>query len=150
LGERILNASPEEPFEAVQAKVRHEIDRHFKIVLNRPEILNRIGENIVVFDFIRPDTAVQIIHQMVDAVLSDLAYGGTVVSLGDVAREKLAALCLEDLSNGGRGIRNQVERHLVNPLARALFDAHDAPDTHLTIADLEKGAVTSLQLAKLP
>jgi ATP-dependent Clp protease ATP-binding subunit ClpA len=150
VGERILNASPDEPFEAVQAKVRHEIDRHFKIVLNRPEILNRIGENIVVFDFIRPDTAVQIFHQMVDAVLSDLAHGGTVVSIGDVAREKLAALCLEDLSNGGRGIRNQVERHLVNPLARALFDAGETPDAGLTIADLEKGAVTSLRLAKLP
>jgi hypothetical protein len=25
------------------------------------------------------------------------------------------------LSNGGRGIRNKVEAHLVNPLARALF-----------------------------
>jgi ATP-dependent Clp protease ATP-binding subunit ClpA len=150
LGERLLNASPEEPFEAVQAKVRHEIDRHFKIVLNRPEILNRIGENIVVFDFIRPDTAVQIFHQMVDAVLSDLAHGGTVVSIGDVAREKLAALCLEDLSNGGRGIRNQVERHLVNPLARALFDEGETPGAPLTIADLEKGAVTSLRLAQLP
>jgi hypothetical protein len=150
LGERILNASPEEPFEAVQAKVRHEIDRHFKIVLNRPEILNRIGENIVVFDFIRPDTAVQIFHQMVDAVLSDLAHGGTDVSIDDVSREKLATLCLEDLSNGGRGIRNQVERHLVNPLARALFDADEISGTRLTIADLEKGAVTSLRLAKLP
>jgi ATP-dependent Clp protease ATP-binding subunit ClpA len=150
LGERLLNASPEEPFEAVQIKVRHEIDRHFKIVLNRPEILNRIGENIVVFDFIRSDTAVQIFHQMVDAVLSDLAHGGTVVSIGDVAREKLAALCLEDLSNGGRGIRNQVERHLVNPLARALFDASDTPGAPLTIADLEKGPVTSLRIVKLP
>jgi hypothetical protein len=150
LGERLLNASPEEPLEAVQAKVRREIDRHFKIVLNRPETLNRIGENIVVFDFIRPDTAVQIFHQMVDAVLSDLAHGGTIVSIGDVAREKLAALCLEDLSNGGRGIRNQVERHLVNPLARALFDEGETPGAPLTIADLEKGAVTSLRLAKLP
>ncbi len=150
MGERILNASPEESFEAVRAKVRDEIDRHFKIVLNRPEILNRIGENIVVFDFIRPDTAVQIFHQMVDAVLSDLAHGGTIVSIGDVAREKLATLCLEDLSNGGRGIRNQVERHLVNPLARALFDEGETPSAPLTIADLEKGAVTSLRLAKLP
>ena len=33
--------------------MRTEIERHFKTVLNRPEILNRIGDNIVVFDFIR-------------------------------------------------------------------------------------------------
>jgi len=32
-----------------------EIGRHFKLILNRPEILNRIGENIIVFDFIRDE-----------------------------------------------------------------------------------------------
>lgn len=149
-GERVLNVSPNEPFAAVQANVRREIDRHFKIVLNRPEILNRIGENIIVFDFIRPEVAVQIFHQMIDATLADLAHGGSHVALSDAAREQLAALCLEDLSNGGRGIRNQVERHLVNPLARALFDFGDAEGARLTIADVEKGAVTSLQLARLP
>ena len=149
-GERVLNVSPNEPFEAVQANVRREIERHFKIVLNRPEILNRIGENIIVFDFIRPEVAIQIFHQMVDATLADLAHGGTHVSICDGAREQLAILCLEDLSNGGRGIRNQVERHLVNPLARALFDFGDPQGARLSIAEVEKGAVTSLHLARLP
>lgn len=149
-GERVLNVSPNEPFAAVQTNVRREIDRHFKIVLNRPEILNRIGENIIVFDFIRPEVAIQIFHQMVDATLADLMHGGTHVSISDGARDQLAILCLEDLSNGGRGIRNQVERHLVNPLARARFDFGDAQGSRLTIAEVEKGAVTSLHLARLP
>jgi energy-coupling factor transporter ATP-binding protein EcfA2 len=149
-GERVLNVSPNEPFAAVQANVRREIERHFKIVLNRPEILNRIGENIIVFDFIRPEVAIQIFHQMVDATLADLAHGGTHVSISNGAREQLAILCLEDLSNGGRGIRNQVERHLVNPLARALFDFGDPQGSRLSIAEVEKGAVTSLHLARLP
>ena len=35
--------------------------------------------------------------------------------------------CTEDLSNGGRGIGNQLEAWLVNPLARALFD-QDVPE----------------------
>ena len=105
-GERVLNVSPEEPLEAVQAKVRSEIDRHFKSVLNRPEILNRLGENIIVFDFIRPSVAIEIFHQMVDATLADLTHGGSLVSITDEARERLADLCLTDLSNGGRGIRN--------------------------------------------
>jgi hypothetical protein len=149
-GERVLNVSPNEPFAAVQANVRREIERHFKIVLNRPEILNRIGENIIVFDFIRPEVAIQIFHQMVDATLADLVHGSIHVSMSDGAREQLATLCLEDLSNGGRGIRNQVERHLVNPLARALFDFGDAQGCRLSIAEVEKGAVTSLHLARLP
>lgn len=54
---RVLNISPNEDkdYEAVENKVRSEIERYFKNQLNRPEILNRIGENIVVFDFIRPE-----------------------------------------------------------------------------------------------
>jgi len=59
-GERVPNVLPGEAFEQVQDKVLSEIERHFKLVLNRPEILNRIGENVIVFDFIRPDIAEQI------------------------------------------------------------------------------------------
>ena len=36
-------------------------------------------------------------------------------------REELRELCTEDLSNGGRGIGNQLESLFVNPLARAMF-----------------------------
>jgi len=31
------------------------------------------------------------------------------------------ARCIDDLSNGGRGIGNQLESLFINPLARALF-----------------------------
>jgi hypothetical protein len=57
-GSRVANVSSDDAFPDVQAKVRSEIERYFKTVLNRPEILNRIGDNIVVFDFIRPDSNV--------------------------------------------------------------------------------------------
>src|SRR4051794_39278696 len=50
-GDKIANVTPEQPFEEVRRKVRAEIKTHFKMVLNRPELLNRIGENIIVFDF---------------------------------------------------------------------------------------------------
>ena len=43
-GNRVPNVCQDEPADEVVAKVRCEIDRHFKVVLNRPEILNRIGE----------------------------------------------------------------------------------------------------------
>ncbi|MGY1457337.1 AAA family ATPase [Luteimonas sp. A534] len=125
LGDRVANVLPEDTFETVQRKVGSEIERHFKLVLNRPEILNRIGENIIVFDFIREDVAAEIFEQMVEATLADLREQGLEVALAGAARAGLRALCLGDLSNGGRGIRNQLEAHLINPLARALFD-HDA------------------------
>jgi ATP-dependent Clp protease ATP-binding subunit ClpA len=147
-GSRVANVTPEDSFEDVQARVRAEIERHFKSVLNRPEILNRIGDNILVFDFIRPDIAVAIFEGMVSSLLRDIATThGLTLTLGPIAREQLAALCLADLSNGGRGIRNKVETHLINPLARALFDSDARAEDALTIASVDSGSgVTSLGL----
>lgn len=135
-GERVANVLPSDSFETVQRKVESEIDRHFKAVLNRPEILNRIGENIIIFDFIRPEIAAEIFEQMVDATLSDLEMQNLSVTLAGSARDSLRALCLDDLSNGGRGIRNQLEAYLINPLARALFDQDAQPGQRFDVPEL--------------
>jgi ATP-dependent Clp protease ATP-binding subunit ClpA len=145
-GERVPNVLPDEPFAGVESKVTAEIERHFKLVLNRPEILNRIGENIIVFDFVRPDTAELIFEQMVTQILTDVSALGFSVSLTNNAKDQLKALCLADLSNGGRGIRNQLEAHLVNPLSRALFDRTDSDRSPVEITGFTAGAVTSLTL----
>lgn len=146
-GTRVPNVSPDDLIDTVRTKVRSEIETHFKLVLNRPEILNRIGENIIVFDFIRPDIAEQIFDQMISGLLSDVAATGTVVTLGPAPRATLRARCLADLSNGGRGIRNQVEAHLINPLSRALFDQGAKPGDTFEVSDIEVGAATRLTLA---
>jgi ATP-dependent Clp protease ATP-binding subunit ClpA len=143
----VQNVSPEDTFETVKAKVRAGIDNHFKSVLNRPEILNRIGENIIVFDFIRENVAEQIFDQMIDALLGDVRAQGFDVTISNDARAALQRLCLADLSNGGRGIRNQVEAHLVNPLSRALFDGGAQPGGHYEILSVRPGASTGLTLS---
>lgn len=147
LGERVANVVPTEPFESVQAKVRSEIDKYFKLVLNRPEILNRIGENIIVFDFIRADVAEQIFEQMVGTLLQEMVSSGVTIRLHPAARTVLKNLCLTDLSNGGRGIRNQMEAHLLNPLSRALFDLNAGAGSVYEIKNIQTGAVTQLELA---
>jgi hypothetical protein len=146
-GERLQNVSPEECFETVKAKVRAGIENHFKSVLNRPELLNRIGENIIVFDFIRGDVAQQIFDHMIDTLLEDVLTLGFDVTISDGARAALRTLCLADLSNGGRGVRNKVEVHLVNPLSRALFDCGAKPGGHYEILSLRLGASTELTLS---
>lgn len=145
-GERIANVTPEETFEGVRRKVRTEIDKHFKQVLNRPEILNRIGENIIVFDFIRPDVANEIFDHMVDNLLGDINSLGYDVTLTEAARDALRGLCLADLSNGGRGIRNQVEANLINPLSRSLFDSGTAAGRKYRIEGIRPGASTTIDL----
>jgi energy-coupling factor transporter ATP-binding protein EcfA2 len=145
-GERIANVTPEETFEGVRRKVRSEIEKHFKQVLNRPEILNRIGENVIVFDFIRPDVANDIFDQMVYNLLKDVKSLGHDVTLAEAAREVLRGLCLADLSNGGRGIRNQVESHLINPLSRSLFDKGAEAGRKYRIDAIHPGASTTIEL----
>jgi len=126
-GRRIANVVHEDSYDTMHDKVLSEIRDHFKLVLNRPEILNRIGENIIVFDFIRPDVAAQIYDQMLSSILDDLQGKGYTINLDEPARAHLREQCLRDLSNGGRGIRNQLEVALVNPLARQLFDQDAQP-----------------------
>ncbi len=145
-GERIANVTAENSFDEVRGRVRREIESHFKLVLNRPEILNRIGENIIVFDFIRPDVAVRIYEQMVGLILADVAEAGYDVSLDANANARLQALCLADLSNGGRGIRNQLEAHLINPLARSLFEV-EPHHSRYRVTDVTAGSITTLTLA---
>lgn len=138
-GARVPNVTPDDDFDSVQSRVKQEIAQHFKVTLNRPEILNRIGDNILVFDFIRQDIAKSIFSGMVASILSDLTREKNVsIELGDRVHDELAALCLSDLSNGGRGIRNKVEAHLINPLARSLFDGGFAAGARLKIGRLER------------
>ena len=108
-GARVANVTADQPFEEVRSRVRAEIANHFKLVLNRPEILNRFGENIIVFDFIRAEIAERIFAAMVADILRDAESSGHCVTLGDDARATLKSLCLSDLSNGGSGIRNKLE-----------------------------------------
>lgn len=126
-GQRVPNVTAKEPYEVVEAKIRAEIGNYFKTQLNRPEILNRIGENIVVFDFIRPDVAAQIYRRMVGNILERLMEDQRIrVTLSAEVDAALLARCTGDLSQGGRGIGNRLEAWLINPLARALFD-NDVP-----------------------
>jgi len=143
-GERRANVTADQPFAQVQARVREGIEAHFKLVLNRPEILNRFGENVIVFDFIRPEVGNRIFESMVRSVCADAQASGQQVDIAPEAFEALRGLCVADLSNGGRGIRNKIEAHLINPLARALFER----DNHgpVRITKLEHGASTTLTL----
>lgn len=144
-GDRVLNVSPSEPYSIVKERVEAEIDRHFKLVLNRPEILNRIGENIIVFDFIREDIATQIFEQMLAGIDVDLQAQGLAIDICDSAKDCLRSICLNDLSNGGRGIRNQVEAHLVNPLSRALFDLDVKPGIRFRVDSIGEGRITLIE-----
>ena len=119
---------------AVQQAIEHE----FTVTIKRPELLGRIGDNIVVFDYIDPGTAVELTDLFLDNVLAQAtARTGVRLTIAPGVREQITSLVTADLSKGGRGIARAVESALVNPLARALFALPDRQPT-ATIAGLER------------
>jgi ATP-dependent Clp protease ATP-binding subunit ClpA len=73
-------------------------------------------------------------------MLADIAALGIAVEIAEASRAALQQRCIGDLSNGGRGIRNQLEAHLLNPLARGLFDQDAQPGDRFAIAGIDAGA----------
>ncbi len=123
MGERVQKVSPDMSYEEVQANVRKGIENYFKLQLGRPEILNRIGENIVVFDFIRPEVATRILRAQLDKIIWNLTVDKNIkIAILDEALKTLEQKALGNLENGGRGIGNIVESLFINPLSRYMFD----------------------------
>lgn len=122
-GRREQVVSSDMPYEDVQERVRRGINDYFKLQLGRPEILNRIGENIVVFDFIRPDVAELILKGQIDKIVRKLKMNKNIdLEIDSSVMEVLTAKAIANLDNGGRGIGNIVESLFVNTLSRFMFD----------------------------
>jgi ATP-dependent Clp protease ATP-binding subunit ClpA len=122
-GNKIPLVLPNEPYEIVRERILKSIEDFFKFQIGRPEILNRIGENIIVFDFIRPEFANQIFDKMLNNIISKLWEDKKItLKLDDSAYENLREECTKDLSMGGRGIGNKLEEIFVNPLSREIFE----------------------------
>jgi ATP-dependent Clp protease ATP-binding subunit ClpB len=137
---RVLVVRPEQDdTAAVEEKVRAGIEQHFNLHLGRPELLNRIGDNIVVFDFIREPTGLRITAQMIDNVLARVRdEHGIEVDLSGRARAVVFDECRRPkaLRMGGRGISSTLETVLVNPLAMAIFLRSTGQGPRMQVVDL--------------
>ncbi len=122
-GNRVQNVRPGDPYETVESKVREAIGNYFKFKLSRPELLNRIGDNIVVFNFITPEVAASIFDGMLKNIARRLFEEFKVLlSIPPEIHARLLERCTRDLSNGGRGIGNALESVFINPLSRVMFE----------------------------
>ena len=134
LGTRHQNVTMDMDYPEVQKRIRAAVEDYFKLELGRPEILNRIGENIVVFDFIRREAGEAILKARLNKIAKALMESrGIRIRIEDFAYEGLKEAALADLSNGGRGVGNQVEALYVNPLSRWLFDEDIPNDASIVV-----------------
>src|SRR5260370_15094398 len=110
-------------YEQIEQRLKGTISDHFTTVLNRPELLNRFGDNIVVFNFIGPEAADRIFDlQLANICRRVIDEHRLNLTLGSEVRATLRTWCTSELEKGGRGIGMALESTFVNPLARALFD----------------------------
>ena len=123
-GRRIPNITFEDSYNDMSVKIMDEIRVFFTSKLNRPEILNRFGNNFVVFDFIRPDVDKEILLKNLNTIKKNLLkeknsrfeFDDTFIEL--FRRHYLA----DNLINGGRGINNQVETYIKGGITNFMFD----------------------------
>ncbi|MEU6367285.1 AAA family ATPase [Streptomyces sp. NPDC046931] len=138
-GEREWIVKPGTPYRRLEATVKDNIKKHFEQVIGRPELMNRIGGNVVVFDFISDEVAEEIFHLQVGNIQRQLAAGHQVtLELEDKARRQLLGYCTKDKWNGGRGIGMVLETHLINPLARALFADPDIGGATVVVSEVRQ------------
>ena len=140
---RIQNVSYEndKDYESVRDKVLAGVKHYFNDELGRPELLNRIGNNILVFDFIREDSIEPILKKQIRNISANLWVERHIrLSVSESAVNELKGFAKEDLpkGQGGRGIGNMVEEMLINPLARYMFDNAIMRDTSILVEHVWK------------
>ncbi|MBQ5755379.1 MAG: ATP-dependent Clp protease ATP-binding subunit, partial [Oscillospiraceae bacterium] len=125
------------PYEELSRRINEGVKDHFVKTMGRPEIYNRLGNNILVFDYIREDVVDQILEKQLGNVAESLAKNQSLTLLVEPgARAVLREHALRNLGNGGRGVGNAVEEMFLNPLSRVIFDVAPPAGSLIHIQDI--------------
>lgn len=124
-GRRIPNVAFSDTYESIEEKIKLEIKYFFGSKLGRPEIFNRFGDNFVVFDFIRPEVAGNIVQKNLSVIKNNLTKLRNIsLVYDDEFVISFVEICAKDnLEMGGRGIVNRIETHIKNGLTNFMFES---------------------------
>tara|TARA_B110001452_G_scaffold37385_1_gene28607 strand:+ start:1893 stop:3740 length:1848 start_codon:yes stop_codon:yes gene_type:complete len=116
------DAKPSSNMEATKAHFQQAVQGHFNDTLGRPELLNRFGDNIIVFDFISdPSIRSSIMSGKLSGIREHLLDQFNLeLILDEVHVQRLVGQ--GKVGHGGRGLINIIEQKLVNPMSLFLFD----------------------------
>ena len=110
--------TPESTMEEIEQTIVTQLHKSW-----RPEFLNRIGNNIVVFDFIHEEQAELILNKQLRQICDNLFEQRHIkvrISRSSELYRKLLGACCGNLEFGGRGVGNVVESDFITPLSREL------------------------------
>ena len=118
----------DEDYKTMEQKVINGITAHFK-----PEVINRIGNNIVVFDFIREEVTKLIVKAQINKINKNIKKLKILEYYYKLAQEQKVR------EMGGRGIGNLIEEKYINKLSDYMFDSRNEKGKILTF--IENGEI---------
>ena len=117
-GTKEMLATPKASIEELEQIIVSQLHKSW-----RPEFLNRIGNNIIIFDFIHEEEAKKILDKQIKQICDNLMEQRHInIQVPDSSElyQKLLATCFKNLEYGGRGVGNVVEHDFITPLSREL------------------------------
>ncbi len=111
--------------EEIRRAFINKVRQHFTTELKRPELLNRIGDNIVPFNFITEDGFLLAIAQSKLKPIKETLkekYGIDDVVFADEQNALTSILSSLDKTMGGRGVLNELVRTIIDPLSMFIFE----------------------------
>ena len=127
-------------YEELDQKVRQALKENW-----RPEFVNRIGQNVIVFDYIRETEAEEILRKQLNKICSLIeAQKNIRMSWIDDSRfyRKLKDHCMQNLQYGGRGIGNVVEYYFLTPLGREIAFETLMAGNRIRLQDIEENDIS--------
>ena len=114
---------PEQPPAEISKQFISKVKEHFIETLGRPELLNRIGDNIDAFNFISDENVFTQIARLKFKAISDFVKERYHADLVFENEEQafLAIARKAGIANGGRGLLNVMESVIINPLSEFIF-----------------------------
>jgi ATP-dependent Clp protease ATP-binding subunit ClpA len=141
----------QDDFEQVKNEFIGHVKKEITEKLKRPELLNRIGDNIVPFNFI---TNANFLFAIAQAKLKPIRetlkekYGITDLIFRDEQKALSAMFSTLDKSMGGRGVGNEIQRTLIDSLSWFLFEtsAEQTRGKRLTVSQVGNTATFEFHL----
>lgn len=133
---RVPVVTPGTPYDELENRVKQAIQDDFTLRIGRPELLNRIGDNIVVFDFITPEVACRLLHRNLGNLAKQVQRRtGIRITFGPdfLGELEKAVVEPERLAFGGRAVGSLIESRVLNPLARTLIATRPTGGYELTL-----------------
>ena len=133
---REMLVSIDESYEDMENKVINGIKAHFK-----PEVVNRIGNNIVVFDFIRDEVSQLIVKSQIKKINENIEKIKKIkIVISPEILDYYYKLAKEKnvLEMGGRGIGNMIEDKYINELSDYIFNSRNENGNIIAYIENEK------------